>query len=251
VQGLGEGGGVNYFELHLGDYDKATAHLTACEDGIYGRLLRRYYDTEAPLCADVKALQRFVRARSKDEQQAVQTVLDEFFVLEADGWHHKRCDQEIQRYREKSQKARESVSKRWAKRDADAMPTHNETPTEPIREAYERNTDDIHRAPVPRHQTPDTTLVPKVQRESAKGSRLPPGWAPQPEHMAFAEGLGLRNGKAAAELEKFRDHWAAQPGQKGVKADWSATWRNWVRRAVDGQAGKPGAVPALDLEGMH
>jgi uncharacterized protein YdaU (DUF1376 family) len=241
---------VNYFELHVGDYDKATAHLTGCEDGMYGRLLRRYYDTEAPLCADLKALQRFVRARSKEEQQAVQTVLEEFFVLEADGWHHKRCDAEIQRYRDKSQKARDSVSKRWAKRDAEALPTHNEGSTESVRPAYERITDDIHRAPVPRHQTPDTTLVPKVQRVSAKGSRLPQGWTPEPVHMAFAESLGLRNGRAAAELEKFRDYWAAQPGQKGVKTDWPATWRNWVRRAVEATAGKP-AAQGVDFEGVH
>jgi len=33
------------------------------------------------------------------------------------------------------------------------------------------------------------------------------------------------------ELEKFRDYWIAQPGQKGVKTDWKATWRNWVRNA--------------------
>ena len=29
--------------------------------------------------------------------------------------------------------------------------------------------------------------------------------------------------------EQFKDHWIAQPGQKGVKLDWYATWRNWVR----------------------
>ena len=28
----------------------------------------------------------------------------------------------------------------------------------------------------------------------------------------------------------FRDHWTAMPGAKGCKADWLATWRNWVRR---------------------
>ena len=28
----------------------------------------------------------------------------------------------------------------------------------------------------------------------------------------------------------FADYWRAQPGQKGVKADWFATWRNWIRR---------------------
>lgn len=30
-------------------------------------------------------------------------------------------------------------------------------------------------------------------------------------------------------FDQFKDYWIAQPGQKGVKLDWDATWRNWVR----------------------
>lgn len=30
--------------------------------------------------------------------------------------------------------------------------------------------------------------------------------------------------------DTFRDYWRAQPGQKGLKADWEATWRTWCRR---------------------
>lgn len=30
-------------------------------------------------------------------------------------------------------------------------------------------------------------------------------------------------------FDKFKDYWIAQAGQKGVKLDWFATWRNWVR----------------------
>jgi hypothetical protein len=33
------------------------------------------------------------------------------------------------------------------------------------------------------------------------------------------------------EVAKFRDYWIAQPGQRGVKLDWNATFRNWVRSA--------------------
>lgn len=42
--------------------------------------------------------------------------------------------------------------------------------------------------------------------------------------------------------EKFRDHWVAEAGAKGRKADWEATWRNWVRREgpMPGIAGQPG-----------
>ena len=94
---------MNYVELHIGDFEKATAHLTACEDGIYGRLLRRYYDTEAPLGLDLSALQRLVRARTRDEKQAVQTILEEFFQKADDGWHHSRCDEVLEKFKEQQE----------------------------------------------------------------------------------------------------------------------------------------------------
>jgi hypothetical protein len=30
-------------------------------------------------------------------------------------------------------------------------------------------------------------------------------------------------------FDQFKEYWIAQAGQKGVKLDWFATWRNWVR----------------------
>jgi hypothetical protein len=30
-------------------------------------------------------------------------------------------------------------------------------------------------------------------------------------------------------FNQFKDYWISQAGQKGVKLDWFATWRNWVR----------------------
>ena len=32
-----------------------------------------------------------------------------------------------------------------------------------------------------------------------------------------------------AVADQFRDHWVAKAGKDGRKADWLATWRNWVR----------------------
>lgn len=90
---------MNWYEHHIGDYDKNTAHLTACEDGIYSRLLRRYYDKEEPLPADVEKVKRLARARDETERQAVDAVLEEFFHLQEDGWHHDVCDRVIAEYR--------------------------------------------------------------------------------------------------------------------------------------------------------
>lgn len=89
---------MNYYEHHIGDYAEATAHLSFVEDAAYSRLLRKYYATEKPIPADPKAAQRLVGARTRDERQAVQDMLEEFFELLADGWHHHRCDREIAAY---------------------------------------------------------------------------------------------------------------------------------------------------------
>lgn len=98
---------MNYYEHHIGDYIKATAHLSMLEDSAYRRLIDAYYTREAPLPADKKACQRLARAMSKPERDAVNTVLDEFFTLGDDGWHQSRCDEEIAKYAEKKPAAEE------------------------------------------------------------------------------------------------------------------------------------------------
>lgn len=86
---------MNYYEHHIGDYAEATAHLSFIEDAAYSRLIRKYYATEKPLPADIKAVQRLVGARTREERAAVEQVLQEFFDLREDGWHQSRCDVEI------------------------------------------------------------------------------------------------------------------------------------------------------------
>lgn len=71
----------------------------------------------------------------------------------------------------------------------------------------------------------------------ARGSRLPVDWQPTQADLNFAV-CHLPEGQIAEEVEKFRDYWHARAGPGGVKLDWSATWRTWVRRAKgNGQNG--------------
>lgn len=228
---------MNYYEHHLGDYLRDTVHLSMLEDGAYRRLIDAYYIREAPLPTELRDVFRLVRAQSKQDRVAVETVLREFFEESPEGWRHRRCDREVERFRSKSEKARASIRSRWERArnsEATEQQTNNDGNTNVSADGYERNTDDIHRAPVPRHQTPDTTLVPKVQRgASQRATRLSPDWAPDAAGLAFAAELGFVNGRAEAELARFRDFWVAKPGRDGTKLDWPATWRNWLRRSVD------------------
>ena len=98
---------MHFYKHHIGDYAQATAHLSFVEDAAYGRLIRKYYADEKPLPADVKAAQRLVGARTREERAAVESVLREFFTLEADGWRNKRCDAEIEKAQAKAARNRE------------------------------------------------------------------------------------------------------------------------------------------------
>lgn len=44
-----------------------------------------------------------------------------------------------------------------------------------------------------------------------------------------AERMGFAH-IAIQQWSLFHDYWVAQTGQKAIKADWIATWRNWLRR---------------------
>ncbi len=119
---------MNYYEHHLGDYLRDTAHLSMLEDGAYRRLIDAYYIRCTPLPIAKKDCYRLVRAAKKNERESVDAILKEFFYLAEDGWHHKRCDAEIARFLDKKGKARASAEARWhpSERNANAMRTHSE-----------------------------------------------------------------------------------------------------------------------------
>lgn len=65
-----------------------------------------------------------------------------------------------------------------------------------------------------------------------KGTRLPKDWVLPKSWGDWA--LNERPGSSYESIkklaEKFRDHWVSNSNQaKAKKADWEATWRNWVR----------------------
>lgn len=107
---------MNFYKHHIGDYAQATGHLSFVEDAAYSRMLRKYYAEEKPLPADLKAVQRLVGARTREEREAVDVVLQEFFTLQDDGWHNKRADAELSRANAQAEANRRVAEEREAKR---------------------------------------------------------------------------------------------------------------------------------------
>lgn len=69
-----------------------------------------------------------------------------------------------------------------------------------------------------------------------RGTRLPDIFPVTEEMAAWAREKAPSCG--VDDHESFCDYWRGMPGAKGLKANWVATWRNWMRRE-DKTRGRP------------
>jgi uncharacterized protein YdaU (DUF1376 family) len=195
---------MHFYQFHIGDYKSHTHHLSPMEDLAFRRLLDHYYLHEQPIRQRDIARQIGL----KDHEQEVLTVLDEFFISTENGYIHTRADEEIAKYRKLSDDGKRGAAKRWLK-GGDSPP--NATPI------------------ATNNQEPITNNHIKTQR----GTRLPKDWICENSwaEWARAERPDLNITKVA---ESFYDYWISKPGAGGVKLNWEATWRNWVRSQKQG-----------------
>lgn len=95
---------MHYYQFNIPTWILHTSHLTLEEECVYRRLLDFYYDTEKPIPIETKQVIR--RLRLVNYEDIVSQILNEFFVLEDDGWHNNRADIEISDYQSKAETAR-------------------------------------------------------------------------------------------------------------------------------------------------
>lgn len=71
--------------------------------------------------------------------------------------------------------------------------------------------------------------------KKSKGTRIPDDWVLSKKlgEWAHAEKPHWSIDKIRSEAEAFKDYWLSVAGARGIKQDWDATWRNWVRRSND------------------
>ncbi len=209
---------MHSFQFHLGDYYSHTSHLLLAEDLAYRRIIDFYYLHETAPTGRPDQIARLIRMPK--EVSAVEQVLNEFFCQEMSDsgdnslivWRHKRCDVEIEKYQSFKVSGKRGAAMRWAKGgDGEAI----------------GGLSGGHENPNGNHK-PVTINHKPIKDSAARGTRLPTDCELPQEWFDFCK--QQRPDLNATEVfAAFRDYWIAQPGQKGVKTDWTATWRNWIR----------------------
>ena len=119
----------SWYARYPGDYRRKTAHLSLVEHGAYCLCLDHYFSTGRPLPSEREALYRICGALNDKERAAADSVLDQFFTLEEDGYHNPRADEElakrVERHERLSNGARKTNQKRWGNRSATRVATRS------------------------------------------------------------------------------------------------------------------------------
>lgn len=106
---------MNFFKLYVGDYLRDTGTLTLAQHGAYLLMLLEAYATEKPLPTG-KELHRLLRADSKSERDAIDSVAARFWSLSDGGLVNDRAIKEFARAGEVSDTNRAIALAREAKK---------------------------------------------------------------------------------------------------------------------------------------
>ena len=173
------------------------------EDLAYRRLLDFYFLHEQPIKHRDIARQIGMREHEED----VMTVLNEFFISTEDGFVSPRADKEIKQYKEFAEAGKRGAAKRWGTPpNGEAISPPNATPI----------------------ATNNHKPITNNQEKKTLGKRLASDFSFPREWEDFCQQTRPELSPVKT-FDQFKDYWIAQAGQKGVKLDWFATWRNWVR----------------------
>lgn len=218
---------MNYYQFHIADFTLHTAHLTLVEEAVYRRLLDYCYDTEAPIPEETKPVIR--RLRLQGYEETVSEILSEFFVLEADGWHNRRVDSEIQAYREKAERAKANGKKGGRPKKNNKLNPEKPKETKPVISGNQEETNEkANQEPRTINQEPLVNGSP-----SAPVGDTPPPDKPKksrfaPPSVEQVRAYCLERGNSV-DPQKFVDHYEASGwvrGKSKVK-DWKACVRTW------------------------
>lgn len=179
---------MNYYERHLGDYAKDTAHLSMLEHGAYSLLLDRYYGTEEGI-PEAQA-HRVARAKTKEEKLAVNAVLDEFFTLTDGVWINTRSEEEIVKAQAKINAAKEN-GKKGGRPKAVNSASENKTQEKPSGLLLGSENKTQEKA----HQTPDA-----IYSEGKPSGSKPPK-VTDPDEIIFGYGVPLLTNAGTAEKQ--------------------------------------------------
>lgn len=232
--------GATYVRFYPSDWRSGCIGLSLEQEGLYIRICSYIYETGQRLALDDSKAAKFLGVHTNAYRRYRDQLADLGKLLRTDaGWTVRRVEKELAAAMGAARRPDGAPQEdRGAEVEAfaDTMPdTVTNTPTNTPHNTpidFSGNANEINgplksQEPVPKKEK----ISPHTPRD--RGARLADDWQLPLEWREWA-----RINFATASLEqvddqaaRFADYWHAQPGVKGRKVSWEATWRNWCRNA--------------------
>lgn len=197
-----------------------TNHLTTIEHGTYLLLLIAMWRSKGSLPDDDEKLARFAKL-TKTQWARMKPTIMEFFDSQDGQITQGRLTDEYEAVRQHSRKQSDRAKARWLKTKKPGMPPHESG----IAPAY------ASPSPTPSPTKEERANALSKKKPTSRGTRLPEDWTLPKAWGEWAVSEGWPVAVIRDQSNRFRDYWISAPGQKGVKLDWLATWRNWMRNS--------------------
>jgi uncharacterized protein YdaU (DUF1376 family) len=207
---------MHYYSFHVSDYIHDTAHLSNYEDLAFRRLLDLYYTSEKPIPNQTHEVSR--RIRMSNQINAVQTVLEEFFMFDMENncWFHKRCDETIAAYQAKAERNRE-VGKLGGRPKSN--PDANQEETQVVSK-HNPNQEPITINHKPKRENATVVACPLDVRDQVWNDWVALRKSKKaPITETVVEGARKEAFKLNWPLDKFLVEWCTR-GSQGLKAEW-------------------------------
>jgi uncharacterized protein YdaU (DUF1376 family) len=226
---------MNYYQFNIGDYRRDTTHLSRLEHSIYRDLIDWYYLDESPIPLETQVVMRRLRLVSGEEAEALQSVLNDFF-LASDGWRHARIDADISAYHDMAEKNRINGKLGGRPKKTHSVPIGmpNESQNNPNQEPITNNQEPIVTPTSLRDVPPSdsakqksVTLSQWMAGVHERGEKLMSDYTPLNE---YTEKVGLPADWVELAWIKFKDRHTSDEKAKRKRY---TNWRLVFKRAVE------------------
>jgi hypothetical protein len=140
--------------------------------------------------------------------------------------------------------ARRQAGQLGGQRSAEAKQALKQPPEQMLGTGSSSHQANFNPSPSPSPRSDPPVVPPPVRKRRAVRSLLPDGWAPSSETVAWAIQSGVSEREIPGVIAEFSDYWR---GRGDLQADWTATFRNHVRRLAERRGLKPKPSPQLAL----
>lgn len=213
------GNSIPYFRFYPADFMRGVRGLTAQEVGAYTMLLCVMYENDGPVEYSIDRLAAQCGMRVATFEKVVgRLIVLRKITLENGMICNDRASMEIAK-RENDLKNNSKAGKASAEKRQQKQCMHSTT----VKQSFN-------------HTDTDTDIVKEEAKASYKktrGSRLSSDWFLPKDWGEWAVSEGCSVDMIRSEADKFRDYWVSKAGSSATKVDWQATWRNWIRAAMD------------------